>query len=238
MSDLTIRVKVERTSEQVNTHDTHVTHTHDTHRLFKFRFFLFDLIRVLPREHSLVHVKLDMAAKVSEKTSFRGKCCASARGPFGNVLHVITKTLGSVARNVVFGTIPAPKFTGRKRWMRMQSGWRAAPARTPVVEKSEQLHRSARNPPQSRNSARRTNEMACFLSCPTWRWTSSCDHAATSSAVLYRSSSSMSGCASASVHRQTLCTETGTQGQFQLLDKVVQALVVQRQVSLHVGAVH
>ena len=31
-------------------------------------------------------------------------------------------------------------------------------------------------------------ELACFLSCPTWRWTSSCDRAATSYAVLYRSS--------------------------------------------------
>ena len=36
-------------------------------------------------------------------------------------------------------------------------------------------------------------EMAYFLSCPAWRWTSSCDHAATSSTVLYRSSSSTSG---------------------------------------------
>ena len=36
-------------------------------------------------------------------------------------------------------------------------------------------------------------EMARFLSCPTWRCSSSCAHAATSPAVLYRSSSSTSG---------------------------------------------
>ena len=39
-------------------------------------------------------------------------------------------------------------------------------------------------------------EMACFLPCPTWRWASSCDHAATSSAVLYRISLTSGWCLS------------------------------------------
>ena len=43
-------------------------------------------------------------------------------------------------------------------------------------------------------------EVACFLFHV--QWTSSCDHAATSSAVLYRISDRRRGGASASVHRQ------------------------------------
>ena len=48
-------------------------------------------------------------------------CCAPVKGPLGKVLHVTTKTIGSVARNVVLGTNLAQKLTGRKRWRRMQS---------------------------------------------------------------------------------------------------------------------